>query len=206
VEEIKASGDWSRRLEQLAGRRRESWILVAVVGVSVFGSYLLWGRTPPPKIAPPAQASINHTPTSGEVLLVHVAGAVRHPGLYEFPSGARVADAVTTAGGPTAAADLAGLNLAELLVDGTKIEVPRRGAAAAEASAAPSASPSAPTVDLNSADQAALETIPGVGPVTALAILQYRDTAGRFESFEQLLDVDGIGPATLEAIRPYMTI
>ena len=137
---------------------------------------------------------------------MHVAGAVRRPGLYEFPSGARVADAISTAGGPAAGADLSQLNLAELLVDGSKIQVPRRGRAAPAVGAAPSPTPSALTVDLNSADQAALETIPGVGPVTALAILQHRDEIGGFQSFEQLLDVDGIGPATLEAIRPYVTI
>lgn len=137
---------------------------------------------------------------------MHVAGAVRSPGVYRFPDGARVADAIETAGGPRPDADLSALNLAEELVDGSKIEVPRRGKVTAMQTPVSNASPSLPVVDINSADQLTLETIPGVGPVTALAILQHRDAIGSFESIGQLLDIDGIGPATLEAIRPYVTL
>ncbi|MDQ4024065.1 MAG: helix-hairpin-helix domain-containing protein, partial [Actinomycetota bacterium] len=110
---------------------------------------------------------------------------------------------IDAAGGATRRADLGLLNLAEPLVDGVKVEVLERGAPAT-APPASAATPSA--VSLNSADQAALETIPGVGPVTAAAIVAYRDETGPFTSVEQLLEVSGIGPATLESVRPYVTL
>ncbi|HET7482399.1 MAG TPA: helix-hairpin-helix domain-containing protein, partial [Actinomycetota bacterium] len=101
--------------------------------------------------------------------------------------------------------DLDLINLAEVVLDGTKIDVPVAGHAPSGVS--PALGPSTPaSVDLNTADQTALESIPGVGPVTATAILQKRAELGRFDSFDQLLEVTGIGPATLEAIRPYVTI
>jgi competence protein ComEA len=173
------------------------------------GALLLLGRRAPPRIAPPATASgvtVSDPTPSVEGLLVHIAGAVKAPGLYRFPPGARVADAIQTAGGALRAADLSALNLAEELVDGSKIEVPRRGDEQQPMAAAPSTAPTSIVIDLNTADQIALETIPGVGPVTALAILQHRDEIGGFESIDQLLDVDGIGPATLESIRPYVSL
>jgi competence protein ComEA len=214
---------WRDRVESVAGRRRESALLAVVVLAVVAGGVALWSRGAPATIAPPAaptsRGASGGTAPSGEVaaeagtgpaggaLLVHVAGAVQRPGLYEMPADARVADAVQAAGGPRPRADLDALNLAEPLVDGARIEVVGRG----EAVAAPVASPAVgaePTtlVHLNSADQAALESIPEVGPVTALAILEYRAEIGSFSSIDQLLEVSGVGPATLEAIRPYVTL
>jgi competence protein ComEA len=132
-----------------------------------------------------------------------------------MPTGARIADAIESARGPKTVADLDALNLAEPLADGQKVDVPRRGEdAVVTAPGPPPASPGAPssgtspgaTVDLNSADQATLETIPDVGPVTAQAIIAYRTEVGAFDSIEQLLEVSGIGPATLETMRPYVTV
>ncbi|MBA2313265.1 MAG: helix-hairpin-helix domain-containing protein [Actinobacteria bacterium] len=140
---------------------------------------------------------------------MHVAGAVRRPGLYEMPPDARVADAVQAAHGPSRAADLDSLNLAEALVDGLKVEVPRKGQTPVTSAVPglPSPAPSAgPMVNLNTADQVALETIPEVGPVTAAAILEYREQVGSFTSIEELLEVSGVGPATLEAMRPFVTL
>jgi competence protein ComEA len=125
-----------------------------------------------------------------------------------------VADAIDAAGGARSPGALDQLNLAEPLVDGQKIQVLGRGAAVpptaggTTGSTVPGSSPAgaAPLVSLNSADQAALETIPGVGPVTATAILDFRAQVGSFSSIDQLLDVSGIGPATLESIRPYVTL
>jgi competence protein ComEA len=136
---------------------------------------------------------------------VHVAGAVRRPGLYEFASGDRTADAIKAAHGPTRRADLAALNLAAPLADGTQVLVPRRGESIA---AAPVATPGAPgaLVNVNSADEAELELIPGIGPVKAAAIVEYRTQSGAFTALEELLDVTGIGPATLEAMRSYVTV
>lgn len=214
MREIVIDDGWRERLQDLAASRKDAWPLLALAGAAVLLTMMLTSRTAPARVAPPAEpvAAPSTTPPqgpSGMTLLVHVAGAVRKPGLYEFPEGARVADAVQTAGGPTQRADLGALNLAELLVDGTKVQVTRFGETAAPAAAAPPASgqqqPQA-LVPLNSADQTMLETIPGVGPVTATAILTYRQEIGSFTSLEQLLEVDGIGPATFDSIRAYVTI
>ncbi|MFN2586934.1 MAG: helix-hairpin-helix domain-containing protein [Actinomycetota bacterium] len=207
MDEVVVGGGLKARLEEIVGRRIDTGVVVAVVALLVGVGLLVSGRKPAAAIAPPATvppASAPSAPAPAQ-LLVHVAGAVMRPGLYALPAGARVADAVEAAGGPTRRGDLGLLNLAEPLVDGIKIEVLERGAQPAPPPpAAPGASPSA--VSLNSADQAALETIPGVGPVTAAAILAYRDETGPFTSVEQLLEVSGIGPATLESLRPYVTL
>jgi competence protein ComEA len=200
------------RLESIAGRRSQTWGVAAVVVVVALVAVVLWKRTAAPAavIAPPAKASAPPAPAAGKTphaaaIFVHVAGAVRRPGLYELPLGARVADAIAVAGGAQPKADVDGLNLAEVVADGVQVYVARRGENAIPAPA-PGATPSPAMVDVNTADQAALETIPGIGPVKATAILQYREEIGAFDSVEQLLDVTGIGPATLEAIRPYVSV
>lgn len=212
MREIVVERGWHERLQELAARRRDAWPLLALAAAAVVVTLVLTARSAPPRIAPPSRAvpSANGIePSAGPVVLVHVAGAVREPGLYEFPPGARVADAIETAGGPARRADLDALNLAEPLVDGTKVQVVRVGEAPApEPSLAATtgvAQPGAP-IPLNTADQTLLETIPGVGPVTATAILTYREEIGSFDSLEQLLEVDGIGPATFDSIRAYVTL
>lgn len=216
MKEIVIEQGWRERLEGLAGRRKEMWPLLMLAGAAVVVTILLTGRSAPARVAPPSQTMPSQTPPTasasappgGAGVLVHVAGEVRKPGLYEFPPGARVADAVETAGGPTRRGDLHALNLAEALVDGTRIEVLRFGDAPAPpavASAGAENSVGAP-IPLNTADQVLLETIPGVGPVTAMAILAYREEIGSFTSLEQLLEVDGIGPATFDSIRTYVTL
>jgi len=224
--EIVLPNTWRDRVDSVLGRRRDLLLLLAVVGVSAIAALLLWGRGAPARIAPPARsmAAVGDsaspvtgavpTPATGQPILVHVAGAVRRPGLYEFQPGARVADAIDAARGPRSPATLNQLNLAEPLVDGQKIQVLGRGAAVPPTAGGTSGSTvsgsppagGAPLVSLNSADQVALETIPGVGPVTATAILDFRAQVGGFSSIDQLLDVSGIGPATLESIRPYVTL
>jgi competence protein ComEA len=212
MQDIVLARGWRDRLDDLVPRRQQVVVIAVVAAVAVAGSLLLSFRTAPPRIAPPAQSSTltaSNSPLAGESqppngIFVHVAGSVRKPGLYEFPNGARVADAIASAGGPKANADLDALNLAELLTDGMKLLIARRGGAGAPVASA-SATPSVSLVNVNTADQAALETIPGIGPVTAVAILDQRARLGSFDSFEQLLEVDGIGPATLESIRSYIT-
>ncbi|MGI8520364.1 MAG: helix-hairpin-helix domain-containing protein [Actinomycetota bacterium] len=217
VREIIVESGWRERLEAFAGRRRDSWVLIAVMVGAVVLGLVLWARGAPTTVAPPARSTAQQrdpvgaaiAPSPEPVLLVHVAGAVHRPGLYEMPAGARVADAVKAARGPTERSDLDALNLAEPLQDGLKIDVPRRGEAVAAAPAPqPGASAAGPAVpvNLNVADQAALETIPEIGPVTAAAILEYRTQVGSFSSVEELLEVSGVGPATLEAMRPYVTV
>ena len=224
MNEILGTPTWRERLEELAGRRRDVWLVVALIVVVALGALVLRARSARPVIAPPAEAQtaypvpavspgVTMTPaTSGTTILVHVAGAVRRPGLYEMTAGARIADAIDLAKGPRPTADLGALNLAEPLVDGQKIEVPRRGEET-EVTGPTAPVPTSPTspmvsgaVNINTADQMALEAIPGIGPVTAQAIIAYRTEIGSFSSIEQLLEVSGIGPATLESMRPYVTL
>ena len=154
-------------------------------------------------------------------LVVDVEGKVRRPGIAVLPAGSRVVDALEAAGGARPGADLRDLNLARPLVDGEQLLVgipSASGVAAGALSGPPTAAPSttsgagsgatAPValVNLNTADQAALETLPGVGPVTAAAILQWRTDQGAFTSVDELLEVSGIGDATLAEIAPHVTL
>lgn len=202
------------RLDQLrnqVGSRREIWVLAAIAAILVFGGLALWSRGAPARIAPPAAdggviGAPPASPSPGGVV-VHVAGKVRRPGLYTLPEGSRVADAIEAAGGPSRTADLDLLNLAEVIVDGSKIEVLAAGDAPTAVGPLSSATPGMPAqIGLNTADQVTLELIPGIGPVTAAAIIAYREQAGSFTAIEELLEITGIGPATLESIRPYVTL
>lgn len=137
-------------------------------------------------------------PAAPEPVVVHVAGAVRRPGLYRLRDGARVADAIARAGGPTRRGDVNAVNLAALVADGEQIVVPVAGAAAA---VAPEPGVGGATVHLNGADAAALDALPGVGPATAARIIAWRDANGGFRSVDDLEQVPGIGPARLDALR-----
>ncbi|MCW2764509.1 MAG: competence protein ComEA helix-hairpin-helix repeat protein, partial [Nocardioides sp.] len=143
---------------------------------------------------------------AGEVT-VDVAGKVRRPGIAVLDSGSRVVDALAAAGGARHGVDLSGVNLARVLVDGEQIVIGLPAPVGAAASAVPTpGAPGGPLVDLNTASQVELETLPEVGPVTAQAILAWRDQHGGFSSVDELLEVDGIGDATLGQIAPYVTV
>lgn len=142
-------------------------------------------------------------------IVVDVVGKVRRPGIVVLDAGARVVDAVEAAGGVRPGVDETTVNMARLLTDGEQIVIGLPGAAASPGpAAAPSAAPGnpGPLVNLNTADQAALETLPGVGPVTAAAILEWRAEHGGFTSVDELLEVSGIGEATLAEIAPHATV
>lgn len=145
---------------------------------------------------------------SGEVV-VDVAGRVRRPGIVTLPAGSRVHEAIDAAGGLKGRVDTAGLNLARVLTDGEQILV---GAAPAATAASPATGAAAPgaapgvLINLNTADAAALDTLPGVGPVTAQAILTWREENGPFRSVDDLLDVKGIGEATLAELRDLVSV
>ena len=159
---------------------------------------------------------VTEAPTK-RALVVHVVGAVRRPGLFRLPEGARVADAVRRAGGAVGGADLAGLNLAAPLVDGTQVLVPRRadlsaspgGGAGASSSgvagAGAAASGAGRRISLSSATVEELDELPGVGPVTAQKIVDYRTEHGPFGSVDDLDAVPGIGPARLDQLRDLVT-
>ena len=136
-------------------------------------------------------------------VFVHVVGAVRRPGLFRLNEGARVADAVARAGGPTRRADLSAVNLAAPLADGQQVIVPRRGPGGVSAAAGAS-SPGA-KVSLASATVEQLDELPGIGPVTAQKIVDWRTTHGPFRSVDDLDDVPGIGPAHVEQLRDLVT-
>ncbi len=128
-------------------------------------------------------------------VVVHVAGAVRQPGVYRLPTGARVTDAVRRAGGLTPGAEEDSINLAARLSDGQQVVVPGRGAAGATAAAAEG------PISLGSATAEQLDEIEGIGPVTAQKIIEFRDQQGGLSSVDQLDQISGIGPSTMEALR-----
>lgn len=138
--------------------------------------------------------------SGGPDVVVDVAGAVRRPGVYRLPAGARVIDAVERAGGGAAAAQLETVNLAARLADGQQVVVPGRDAGGTAAGDGAAAGGSGP-ISLGSATAAQLDTIDGIGPVTARKIVEYRDLHGGLSSVEQLDQVSGIGPATMESLR-----
>jgi competence protein ComEA len=156
----------------------------------------------------PSPTSTGASSTGGGDVTVDVAGKVRRPGLTTLPAGSRVADALEKAGGPRGRVDLSALNLARVLVDGEQILVgraaPPGGIAAGASTAAPD--PAGALVNLNTATTEQLETLPGVGPVTAQKILEWRGANGAFSSVDELLDVDGIGDKTLAEIAPHVTL
>lgn len=165
-----------------------------------------------------ARASSSSTSEAASRLLVHVAGAVTVPGVHELQPGARVVDAITAAGGLRGDADGARLNLAAPVADGERVYVPVAGeepppivgpaGAPAGSGGAPAGRPGAAggPVDLNTADESALDALPGIGPSTASAIVEHRSKIGRFGTVDELLDVRGIGEAKLEQLRPLVTV
>ncbi len=140
---------------------------------------------------------------SGEAgdLVVDVTGAVARPGVYRMPAGSRVDDAVKRAGGATGGAELEAVNLAARLADGQQVVVPERGAAGAAASGGGEDGP----ISLGTATVEQLDTIDGIGPVTAEDIVEFRDEHGGLASVDQLDQISGIGPATMEALRERLT-
>ncbi len=200
-----------------------AWLVVGAKGQPVHeGQFSAAQVTPSPLVALPSDGSSGPTTVvpspgatatnsaageSSDALVVDVAGKVRRPGIAVLPSGSRVVDALRASGGARRGVDLTGLNLARRLVDGEQILVgvaPQPGVAA---SAAPAATSSVgPLIDLNTAGPAELDALPQIGPVTAGAIIAWRDAHGGFSAVEELLEVDGIGEATLAQVAPFVTV
>lgn len=210
---------------------RAGVIALAAVGViAVLVTVFTVVRDKPPPVVsaklPPVQMVSSASPKPDadapgpdDPVVVSVVGLVHKPGLVTLKPGARIADALTAAGGAIDGADLLGLNMARRVVDGEQIIVGIAGppgeptamgsSISPEPGGAPAGTPSTPgnapppagLVDLNTATVVELETLPGIGPVTAEAIIAWRDANGQFTSIDQLGDVDGIGPARLEKLR-----
>jgi competence protein ComEA len=195
----------------LSGLSRRELVLLGVVGLTALGGVGLWYvRSLPRPVevqAPRAGPSVSPSPAS---LIIHVAGWVRRPGVYELPQGSRVIDAVEMAGGPRNGAELGTLNLAAPLSDGQQVLVAKQAgpAGAGTLPAAPGASPSggATLVNVNTATAEELDTLPGIGEVLAAEIIAYREEQGPFSAVDQLVDVSGIGEVTLEEIRDLVTV
>ncbi|MGW4844098.1 helix-hairpin-helix domain-containing protein [Nocardia brasiliensis] len=214
-------------------------VAMVVAGVVIFRERPVARPVPPlpavhstadaaPPLSTAAQSGTGPKPVEpslpGGELVVSVVGLVYRTGLVRLPTGARVADALTAAGGPRDGADTTGLNLAQRLSDGDQVLVgpsgadpaaPKLGSATISAGGrptAPSASgsaqppPSSGRLDLNTATEAQLDALPGVGPVTAKAIITWRTTHGRFTDISQLGEVDGIGPARLARLRELVRV
>jgi len=166
-----------------------------------------------PAVAARPAAPLAVRDDDGGRVVVHVAGAVRRPGVYKLASGARVSDAVARAGGARPRADLGALNLAAKLEDGRQVLVPDHvaapgagGAAAVSAAGATVEGADAPPVNINTATLEQLDTLTGVGPATAQKILDYRRQQGGFGSIEELDEISGIGEKRLATMREEVTL
>ncbi|MBN2148556.1 MAG: ComEA family DNA-binding protein [Anaerolineales bacterium] len=148
-------------------------------------------------------------PPTALPILVHVSGAVAEPGLVSLPQGSRVADAINAAGGLLSDAEASAINLAAVLEDGQKLEVPT-----AQSTSVPSRAleisriegDATELVNINSASQDELEALPEIGPITAQAIIAHRQANGPFQTIEEIQEVEGIGPATYEKIKDLITV
>lgn len=211
-------------------RERVAWTPAHLAVVAVLASAGLavaaWSvlRASPREIPAPASgpaSSLVASPTPGSTQLlvgpgsvtpdpspvvIDIAGRVRRPGVATLPNGSRVVDALKHAGGARRGVDLTTLNLARILVDGEQILVGSPAASGPAAAGAQAAPPASAMVNLNTASQEVLESLPGVGPVTAAKILAWRSEHGGFTAVEELLDVAGIGPKTLAELAPHVTL
>ena len=190
-------------------------IVVAVLGVRYMHGQQAGGASAGAATSPrngAAAPTVRIGRSGGGSTLVHVAGAVRRPGVYRLRSGARIQDAVRRAGGARPRGDLNAINLAAKVADGQQVVVPRRApagaapaAAVGSATAGAATAPAAP-VSLNSATAEQLDTLDGVGPVTAQKIIAWREEHGGFRSVDDLGQVPGIGPKRLAALRDHVQV
>jgi competence protein ComEA len=196
---IVAKVDDMHQLFPLARRRVLVAALALLVALLVAGRHL--ARAGAPTERPVAAQVEPLRANSAPKLVVHVVGAVRRPGLYRLPDRSRIADAVMRAGGATRRADLSAVNLAAPVADGVQIVVPTRAPSAKGGGSEPASSDPQGPVHLNTATLDELDALPGVGPVTAQKILDYREQHGAFASIDELDGIPGIGPARLEQLR-----
>lgn len=189
-------------------RRTPIALVVGALALLAVVTYCTLSTNPTPEPAPDlAAATVDHPPrlssTAPPQVVIDVVGKVNAPGVRTLPNGSRVRDALTAAGGPTPDADLTTLNLARPLVDGEQVRVGLP--AAVPAAADPQNPPTTAPVDLNTATVQQLDSLPGVGTVTAQRILDWRTRHGRYSDVAQLQEVDGIGPTRFAKLRELVT-
>lgn len=192
---------------------KEHLVVVGIVVLTgcLWGGYSMFqARTGSVALAAPeptVQVSVAPSPSSQPSLLVHVLGEVRRPGVVRLVEGARVQDAIAAAGGMTGRARAGDLNLAARVSDGAQLVIGRTGSEVKDSAPAAGGSPGvAATIDLNVATVEQLDTLPGVGPVTAAKILAWREQHGRFRTVAELQEVDGIGPKSYADIAPHVRV
>ncbi|HEV2686821.1 MAG TPA: ComEA family DNA-binding protein [Actinomycetota bacterium] len=194
---------------------REAGALAVLGLLLLIGAGLAYMRArpaaavPPPSGAVSASASPGSSASPANTIVVDVVGAVRKPGVYDFSQGARVIDAVRAAGGFLPDAEPQAINLARPLVDGEQVVVLKKGetpAGSAGAGGSGSAQQPGGKVNINSATEADFENLPGIGPVLAQKIVDYRDQHGPFRSIQDLMKVSGIGQKKFDSLSAYVTV
>lgn len=186
------------QLPDISRRRALAYVLALLTVLSLAGRVAFRDEGPAPAAAP---LNLRAEPPPARKVVVHVVGQVYKPGLYSLPEGSRVDDAIKRAGGPKPKAALALVNLAAPVADGQQVVVPSNREAAQALAGGSMAGGAGGPVHLNSATLDQLDELPGIGPVTAQKILDYRSEHGAFGSVEELDAVPGIGPATLDELR-----
>ena len=175
--------------------------MIVTLGVvaAIIGALVVWAPRPAGAVALAPPVADQESPTlptvSAAMVMVHVAGAVRQPGLYELPVGSRVADAIEVAGGPVDGAQLDSINLARQVADGEQVSVPTQDEAGASGGLAVNG-----RINVNTATASQLEDLAGVGPVLADRIVAYREQHGPFASVGALESVTGLGPAIVAGL------
>ena len=186
------------QLPDISRRRALAYVLALLAVLALAGRVALSDESPTPAAAP---VNLRAEPPPARKVVVHVVGQVYRPGLYSLPEESRVDDAIKRAGGPKPRAALALVNLAAPVADGQQVVVPSTREAAQALAGGAVAGGAGNRVHLNSATLDQLDELPGIGPVTAQKILDYRSEHGAFGSVEELDAVPGIGPATLDELR-----
>lgn len=197
------------RIEQLSLNAKLIAVGCAVVVISVFVALLYTQQVETTENSLPitTETESSFSTTTIVQIVVHITGAVRQPGVYRISKGGRVADVITMANGPSENADINKLNLAQLVTDGMRIEVPTVGqVGSVNAAEGNDAANGSSLVDLNTATATQLEQLNGVGPATAKAIVTYREQHGPFRSADELLKVKGIGPGKLAQFRDSLLV
>jgi competence protein ComEA len=183
-------------------------LFFGITAVVLAAVILLQGRRLPaaPVLLSTATAAATPEPTATPLpMQVYVTGAVERPDVYPLPQGSIVKDAILAAGGPAVDADLERINLAAPLAGGQQVYVPHKGEETIPVPASRGPDSGSGLINVNTAGSDLLESLPGIGPALAQRIIDHREANGPFKSVEDLVDVPGIGPATLDKLRPLIT-
>lgn len=194
-------------------QRYRGHVILSLVFAILFGGYILYDRRPQPEPIEILEPTVAPTPTLAPIR-VHVAGGVRHPGVYSLPPQSRVIDAVETAGGMSADADQERVNLADYVRDGQQVYIPKIGTLPPASPASSGGSGPGTTsrnqaghqININTASATELETLPGIGKVYAERIIAYRETQGPFTDPAQIKKVKGIGDVCYERIKTHIVV